>query len=170
MRYSFCDCTLYNSYSRYGIKNVKTKNRWIENWLQISFNFPLKKFIFHKVIKKWKYSYVPSHFRPCRKIPYSKEPQWSQNVGDINVCTRNRCGKSILNRSRRYFWENKHKIGQLIIRNNSTSMHMYFCIFYGKEIFTSTYDCTFWVKPWFGTCTQQLLMTLFMHSCLTLYS
>lgn len=29
--------------------------------------------------------YLPSHRKPCRNRPYNMEPQWSQNVSDMNV-------------------------------------------------------------------------------------
>ena len=41
--------------------------------------------------------YLPSHCRPCRNSPYRSEPQWSQNVGLLQLCTENRCGTLMLN-------------------------------------------------------------------------
>lgn len=52
--------------------------------------------------KRRSIGYLPSHLTPCLNRPYNNEPQWSQNVGDMNVHVLNRCGRSILNRSRKY--------------------------------------------------------------------
>ncbi len=41
---------------------------------------------------------VPSHWRPCLQAPHSSDPQWSQNVNSLNVCTMKRCGTFMLKR------------------------------------------------------------------------
>lgn len=43
----------------------------------------MSRYIFHLIVMYT--NNLPSHLSPCRKSPYSKDPQWSQNVGDINV-------------------------------------------------------------------------------------
>lgn len=59
-----------------------------------------------EILTKWNINpslYLPSHLNPWRNRPYSIEPQWSQNVGDIKVWSRNLWGTSTLKRSLKYY-------------------------------------------------------------------
>lgn len=104
------------------------------------------------VIESHEYSTdLPSHFTPWRKMPYKSEPQWSQNVGDMYVYGRNRWGRSILNLSLKY-WNGKWKCYELTELRLSS---------------TKSYHCAFRIKTWFGTCSKQFIVTLFMDGCLT---
>ena len=48
--------------------------------------------------RRWMFMLHTSHFKPCRIMPYSNEPQWSQNVSRLNEWTENLCGIFTLNR------------------------------------------------------------------------
>lgn len=48
--------------------------------------------------RRWMFMLHTSHLRPCRMMPYSSEPQWSQNVSRLNECTENLCGIFTLKR------------------------------------------------------------------------
>lgn len=48
--------------------------------------------------RRWMFILHTSHLRPCLKIPYNREPQWSQNVRRLNECTANLCGMLTLKR------------------------------------------------------------------------
>lgn len=108
--------------------------------------------------KIWSYFvwaiYSPSHLTPCRKSPYKSDPQWSQNVGDINVHALNRCGKSILNLSLRYYiyWYTNVKTKYIL-----------------RQFITHTYQCTFRIETGLGTSAQQFSVTSFMDSRLTFF-
>ncbi len=41
---------------------------------------------------------LPSHCKPCLHAPHNNEPQWSQKVKSLYVCTINLCGTFILKR------------------------------------------------------------------------
>lgn len=61
------------------------------------------------MLEQLEYIQLIWHFTPCLYKPYNNDPQWSQNVGCINVWGLNWWGTSILKRSV-CFWKKENYI------------------------------------------------------------